>query len=214
MKLSETKPAWEQQASENVTRQYGGNVRPSIDHFERTSLPGERQRLQKWDMIPSADFVQRIAGEFVKQNSQDLFKDKNVILFSLPGAFTPVCSSKMLPAYEEMYDRLKNAGIDEIYCVSVNDGFVMNAWAESLGIEKVKMLADGNGDFTDSMGMLCSKRGKGFAMRSWRYSCYIKNNIIMEAYVEPGFNHKDEDNDPYEVSDPETIAQFIEAENR
>jgi peroxiredoxin len=120
----------------------------------------------------------------------------------------------MLPAYEEMYDRFKNAGIDEIYCVSVNDGFVMNAWAESLGIEKVKMLADGNGDFTDSMGMLCSKRGKGFAMRSWRYSCYIKNNIIMEAYVEPGFNHKDEDNDPYEVSDPETIAQFIEAENR
>tara|TARA_B100000676_G_scaffold276073_1_gene296706 strand:- start:1812 stop:2456 length:645 start_codon:yes stop_codon:yes gene_type:complete len=214
MKLSESKPAWKQQVSENIAKQYGGNIRPSVDHHKRTSLPGERQRLQKWDMIPSADFVQRVAGEFVRQNSLDLFKDKTAVIFSLPGAFTPVCSEKMLPAYEELYERFKQAGVDEIYCVSVNDGFVMNAWAESLGIKKVKMLADGNGDFTDAMGMLCSKRSKGFAMRSWRYSCLIKNNIIFEAFVEPGFNHKDEDDDPYEISDPETMIQFVEAENR
>ena len=210
MKLSETKPAWEQQASENVTRQYGGNVRPTIDHFERTSLPGERQRLQKWDMIPSADFVQRIAGEFVKQNSQDLFKDKNVILFSLPGAFTPVCSSKMLPAYEEMYDRFKNAGIDEIYCVSVNDGFVMNAWAESLGIKKVKMLADGNGDFTSGMGMLVKKENLGFGDRSWRYAAIINDKNIEHLFVEP--NKKDNaDDDPYGETSPQNILQYIKS---
>ena len=210
MKLSDTKPAWEQQASENVTRQYGGNVRPTIDHFERTSLPGERQRLQKWDMIPSADFVQRIAGEFVKQNSQDLFKDKNVILFSLPGAFTPVCSSKMLPAYEEMYDRFKNAGIDEIYCVSVNDGFVMNAWAESLGIKKVKMLADGNGDFTSGMGMLVKKENLGFGDRSWRYAAIINDKNIEHLFVEP--NKKDNaDDDPYGETSPENLLEYLQA---
>jgi len=207
MKMSETQPT-------NIAKQYGGNVRETVNHAERTDLPGARQSIQKWDMIPSADFVQRVAGEFVRQTSDDLFKGKKVVVFSLPGAFTPTCSEQQLPAYEEMYDRFKQAGIDEVYCVSVNDGFVMNAWAKELGIEKVKLLADGNADFTDSMGMLCTKRAKGFANRSWRYSLYANNGIVQEAFIEPGFNHKDEDDDPYTCTDPETMIQFVEADAR
>ena len=206
--MSETQP------DVMIAKQYGGNVRETVNHAERTDLPGSRQKIQKWDMIPSADFVQRVAGEFVRQNSEDLFKGKKVVLFSLPGAFTPTCSEKQLPAYEEMYERFKQAGVDEVYCVSVNDGFVMNAWAKDQGIEKVKLLADGNADFTDSMGMLCTKRGKGFANRSWRYSLYAVNGIVQEAFVEPGFNHKDEDDDPYTCTDPETMIQFVEADAR
>ena len=205
--MSETQPT-------SIAKQYGGNVRETVNHAERTDLPGARQSIQKWDMIPSADFVQRVAGEFVRQTSDDLFKGKKVVVFSLPGAFTPTCSTKQLPAYEEMYDRFKQAGVDEVYCVSVNDGFVMNAWAKELGIQKVKLLADGNGDFTDSMGMLCTKRNKGFANRSWRYSLYAVNGIVQEAFVEPGFNHKGEDDDPYTCTDPETMVQFIEADAR
>ncbi len=205
--MSETQPT-------NIAKQYGGNVRETVNHAERTDLPGARQSIQKWDMIPSADFVQRVAGEFVRQTSDDLFKGKKVVVFSLPGAFTPTCSEQQLPAYEEMYDRFKQAGIDEVYCVSVNDGFVMNAWAKELGIEKVKLLADGNADFTDSMGMLCTKRAKGFANRSWRYSLYANNGIVQEAFIEPGFNHKDEDDDPYTCTDPETMIQFVEADAR
>jgi len=205
--MSETQPT-------NIAKQYGGNVRETVNHAERTDLPGARQSIQKWDMIPSADFVQRVAGEFVRQTSDDLFKGKKVVVFSLPGAFTPTCSEQQLPAYEEMYDRFKQAGVDEVYCVSVNDGFVMNAWAKELGVEKVKLLADGNADFTDSMGMLCTKRAKGFANRSWRYSLYAVNRIVQEAFIEPGFNHKDEDDDPYTCTDPETMIQIIEADAR
>jgi len=207
MKMSETQPT-------NIAKQYGGNVRETVNHAERTDLPGARQSIQKWDMIPSADFVQRVAGEFVRQTSDDLFKGKKVVVFSLPGAFTPTCSEQQLPAYEEMYDRFKQAGVDEVYCVSVNDGFVMNAWAKELGVEKVKLLADGNADFTDSMGMLCTKRAKGFANRSWRYSLYAVNGIVQGAFIEPGFNHKDEDDDPYTCTDPETMIQIIEADAR
>jgi len=207
MKMSETQPT-------NIAKQYGGNVRETVNHAERTDLPGARQSIQKWDMIPSADFVQRVAGEFVRQTSDDLFKGKKVVVFSLPGAFTPTCSEQQLPAYEEMYDRFKQAGVDEVYCVSVDDGFVMNAWAKELGVEKVKLLADGNADFTDSMGMLCTKRAKGFANRSWRYSLYAVNGIVQEAFIEPGFNHKDEDDDPYTCTDPETMIQIIEADAR
>ena len=205
--MSETQPTIS-------AKQDCGNVRETVNHAERTDLPGARQSIQKWDMIPSADFVQRVAGEFVRQTSDDLFKGKKVVVFSLPGAFTPTCSEQQLPAYEEMYDRFKQAGIDEVYCVSVNDGFVMNAWAKELGIEKVKLLADGNADFTDSMGMLCTKRAKGFANRSWRYSLYANNGIVQEAFIEPGFNHKDEDDDPYTCTDPETMIQFVEADAR
>jgi len=113
-----------------------------------------------------------------------------------------------------MYEKFKDAGVDEIYCVSVNDGFVMNAWAKQLGVEKVKLLSDGNADFTHGIGMLVNKRHLGFANRSWRYSLFVDNGIVQEAFVEPGFNNEGTDMDPYEVSDPETMLQYIEAENR
>jgi peroxiredoxin len=214
MKISENTPT--ASTTSQVSKQYSGNQRPAVNHQERlaVSKPGARSVIEKWDNIPQADFVQRVAGEFVLQHSQDLCKNKKVVIFSLPGAFTPTCSEKQLPGYEEMYDRFKQAGVDEVYCVSVNDGFVMNAWAESLGIKNVKLLADGNADFTDSMGMLCTKRAKGFANRSWRYAIYVVNGIVQQAYIEPGFNHNDEDDDPYTCTDPETMIQHIEAENR
>ena len=107
-----------------------------------------------------------------------------------------------------MYDRFKNAGIDEIYCVSVNDGFVMNAWAESLGIEKVKMLADGNGDFTSGMGMLVKKENLGFGDRSWRYSMYVDNGKIKKIFCENGCQHNCK-TDPFKVSDVDTMMQFL-----
>lgn len=188
--------------------------------------PGARQAIQKWDSLPHVTFINRIGdevaddggcaigGEFVQVDSKDLFANKKVVIFGLPGAFTPTCSSEQLPKYEEMYEKFKDAGVDEIYCVSVNDGFVMNAWAKQLGVEKVKLLSDGNADFTHGIGMLVNKRHLGFANRSWRYSLFVDNGIVQEAFVEPGFNNEGTDMDPYEVSDPATMLQYIEAENR
>ena len=182
------------------------------EKFERTghpALPGSVQRIEKYDRIPNATFVNRVMGDFQKVESAPLFANKKVVLFSLPGAFTPTCSTKQLPAYEEAYDRFKGLGIDEVYCVSINDGFVMNAWAEELGIKNVKLLADGNGDFTESMGMLVNKRHLGFSNRSWRYSIYVVNGIVDQAFIEPGYNQNGSDDDPYTNTDPETIINYI-----
>ena len=149
-----------------------------------------------------------IGGEFVYKTSKDLFGGKRVVIFSLPGAFTPTCSSQQLPGYEKLYDEFKALGIDEIYCVSVNDAFVMNAWADKLGIKKVKMLPDGNGDFTRLMGMLVSKSSIGFGMRSHRYAAVLTDMVRDKLFVEPGR----EDNfagDPYGESSPETVLAYL-----
>ena len=146
--------------------------------------------------------------------SDQLLKGKRVVLFSLPGAFTPTCSSEQLPAYEKMYEQFKAEGVDEVYCVSVNDAFVMNAWAKELGCTKVKLLADGNADFTHAIGMLCNKRDKGFANRSWRYAMYVENMIVNESFIEEGYNNEGTDNDPYEMSTPENVNQYIQTLNR
>jgi len=140
---------------------------------------------------------------------QELFQEKRVIVFGLPGAFTPTCSTKQLPGFEEMYDQFKEKGIDEIYCVSVNDGFVMRAWAkEHTCGDKVKCLADGNGVFTRQMGMLVEKNNLGFGMRSWRYAAVINNGIVEQMFAEEGLedNHGE---DPYEVSTPENILENL-----
>ena len=139
----------------------------------------------------------------------ELFNEKRVIVFGLPGAFTPTCSSKQLPGFEELYDQFKEKGIDEIYCVSVNDGFVMRSWAkEHTCGDKVKCLADGNGEFTRRMGMLVEKTNLGFGMRSWRYAAVINNGIVEQMFEEEGMedNHGE---DPYEVSTPENILERI-----
>ena len=150
-----------------------------------------------------------IGGEWKDVTAQELFKNKKVVLFSLPGAFTPTCSGEQLPAYEERYDEFKAHGVDDIYCISVNDAFVMNAWARDLGIQKVKMIPDGDGAFTRSLGMLVNKPAQGFGMRSWRYSAFIDNKEIKQMFVEPGLNNLSNDDDPYEVSDPETMLRYL-----
>ena len=155
--------------------------------------------------VPSVDFMFREDGEFVTRSSEELFSGKKVVLFALPGAFTPTCSSYQLPGYEAFYDMFVEAGVDEVYCLSVNDAFVMNAWARDLGIKNVKMIPDGCGTFTRSMGMLVNKPAQGFGMRSWRYSAVIDNMNVVQLNVEPGLNNSSADDDPYVESTPEKI---------
>ena len=124
-----------------------------------------------------------IGGEWKNITTQDLFKNKKIILFSLPGAFTPTCSSKQLPGFETNYLKLKELGIDEIYCCSVNDSYTMNAWAEKLQIKNIKLIPDGSGLFTKFMGMLVSKDHNGFGQRSWRYMAIINNGIVEKWYI-------------------------------
>tara|TARA_R100000388_G_C7186324_1_gene131244 strand:- start:41 stop:592 length:552 start_codon:yes stop_codon:yes gene_type:complete len=153
-----------------------------------------------------------IGGEWKDVTAQELFKNKKVVLFSLPGAFTPTCSGEQLPAYDEAYDKFKALGVDDVYCISVNDAFVMNAWARDLEIKNVKMIPDGDGVFTMSMGMLVNKPKQGFGMRSWRYSALIDDRKVIKLHEEPGMNNFSSDDDPYEVSDPETILKYLEEE--
>ena len=150
-----------------------------------------------------------IGGSWKEVIPDDLFKDKKVIMFGLPGAFTPTCSSQQLPGYEALYNDFIKLGIDEVYCVSVNDAFVMNAWGRDLKIKKVKLIPDGSGAFTKSLGMLINKPGPGFGMRSWRYSAYVEDREIVQFFEEPGLNNLSTDSDPYEVSDPETMLGYL-----
>ncbi len=149
-----------------------------------------------------------IGGEWKDVTTRDIFKDKRVVVFSLPGAFTPTCSSQQVPGYEKHYDEIKANGVDEVYCVSVNDAFVMNAWARDQGIEKVKMIPDGNAEFTEGVGFSTTFKNRGFGQRSWRYSAVITDGIIEKEFVEPGLV-EDSDPDPFEVSDAETMLAYL-----
>ncbi len=149
-----------------------------------------------------------IGGEWKDVTTDDLFKDKKIVLFSLPGAYTPTCSSQQVPGYEENYDELKKY-VDEVYCISVNDSFVMNAWAKNQGIKNVKMIPDGNGSFTKQMGMLISKDHLGFGERSWRYSMVCNDGVVEIWNEESGRNDTGDDNDPYEVTDPDTLLKKL-----
>ena len=160
--------------------------------------------------IPQVEFVFRENGEFVNKTSADLFNGKRVVIFSLPGAFTPTCSAYQLPGFEEKYDDFIGSGIDDIYCISVNDGFVMNAWAQDQNIEKVKLIPDGNAYFTRSMGMLVTKSNLGFGDRSWRYAAVVNDGIIEKLFVEAG-KRDNADSDPYEVTNPETILSYLKS---
>jgi len=151
-----------------------------------------------------------IGGSWKDVTTDELFKGKKIVMFGLPGAFTPTCSGELLPKYEERYDEFISNGVDDVYCISVNDAFVMNAWARDLGIKNVKMIPDGCGTFTSNMGMLVAKPKQGFGMRSWRYSALINDGVVEILNEEPGFNNFSDDNDPYEVSDPETMLNSID----
>lgn len=145
--------------------------------------------------------------------SSELFKDKRVVLFALPGAFTPTCSNYQLPTYEKLYKDFKKAGIDEIYCLSVNDAFVMYQWGRQQKVKNVKLIPDGSGKFTDKMGMLVKKDNLGFGLRSWRYAVVVNNGIVEHLFSEKGMKNNIE-TDPYEVSAPEYVLSWLRNENR
>jgi len=149
-----------------------------------------------------------IGGEWKDIASDDLFKDKKVVLFSLPGAYTPTCSSQQVPGYENKYEELKKY-VDEVYCLSVNDSFVMNAWFRDQKISKVKPIGDGEGKFTKEMDMLVNKPKQGFGMRSWRYSAFINNGEIIKIFAEDGKNDESNDEDPFKVSDVDTMLKYL-----
>ena len=148
-------------------------------------------------------------SKFVEMNDADMFNGKKIVIFGLPGAFTPTCSGQQLPGYEEKYDELKALGIDEVYCLSVNDAFVMNAWFRDEKITKVKPIGDGEGVFTQGMGMLVNKPKQGFGMRSWRYSMLVDNGEVVRVLEEPGKNNSSDDDDPFEISDVDTMINMI-----
>ena len=163
--------------------------------------------------VPQVEFVFRENGEFVTRTTSDLFAGKRVIIFSLPGAFTPTCSAYQLPGFEDNYDEFAALGIDAIYCISVNDGFVMNAWAKDQGIEKVQLIPDGNAHFTRAMGQLVRKSNLGFGERSWRYAAVVDNEIIEKLFEEPGRSDNAAD-DPYGETTPEAVLEYVKTATR
>lgn len=140
--------------------------------------------------------------------TDDYFAGKRVIVFSLPGAFTPTCSTYQLPDFEKLFPRFEELGIEAIYCVSVNDTFVMNAWARDQGLEHVQVIPDGSGEFTRMMGMLVKKDNLGFGMRSWRYAMLVDDGHIEETWIEPGLED-DAAGDPYGLTSPQNILETI-----
>ena len=150
-----------------------------------------------------------IGGEWKEIDTPMIFDGKKIVVFALPGAFTPTCSSQQLPGYEEMYDEFKANGIDEVYCLSVNDAFVMNAWAKHQKIQNVKVIPDGSGNFTRYMGMLIGKNHLGFGMRSWRYMAVIKDGVVEKWWQEPGINNDGDDDDPYVETTPDNCVGYL-----
>ena len=156
--------------------------------------------------VPSVTFRTRSNNEWLDVTSDSVFKGKTVVAFSLPGAFTPTCSSTHLPRYNELAPVFKANGVDEIVCLSVNDAFVMDAWADDQHAENVRFLPDGNGEFSEGMGMLVDKSAIGFGKRSWRYSMLVKDGVVQKMFAEP-----DKPGDPFEVSDADTMLKFVNA---
>ncbi len=154
--------------------------------------------------VPSVLFRLRVGDEWRETSSEQIFVGRRVVVFALPGAYTPTCSTAHLPRYEELYDAFQKAGIDEIYCLSVNDPFVMQAWGEAQGIDRVQLLPDGNGIFTEQLGMLVDKSDLCFGKRSWRYAMVVDNGVIEKMFIEP-----DKPGDPYEVSDADTVLRHL-----
>lgn len=167
--------------------------------------------------VPDVTFKTRVRNDAIEGpnpfewkdlTSDEIFKNKKVVVFSLPGAFTPTCSTSHLPRYEELYEDFKAEGVDAIVCVSVNDAFVMYQWGLSQNAKNVFLLPDGNGEFSRKMGMLVNKDNLGFGMRSWRYSMLVDNGEITKLFSEEGYS----DNcptDPFEVSDADTMLNYL-----
>jgi len=185
--------------------------------------------IKEGEVVPSVTFKTRVRIESDDENpfdwkdvtTEDLFKGKKVVIFSLPGAFTPTCSSTHLPGYEAAYEELKSLGIDEVYCLSVNDAFVMRQWGLNQGLDedksigsngfmKVKLIPDGVCQFTRGMGMSnIWDTERGFGERSWRYSAVINDMKIEKLFIESGENIQNSEPDPFEVSDAGTIVKYL-----
>lgn len=156
------------------------------------------------ERVPNITFRTRNDSQWVDITSDELFKGKTVIVFSLPGAFTPTCSSTHVPGYNELAKTFKENGVDDIICMSVNDTFVMNEWKKTQEADNITFIPDGNGEFTEQMGMLVDKESLGFGKRSWRYSMLVTDGVIKKMFIEP-----EVEGDPFEVSDAETMLNFI-----
>lgn len=154
--------------------------------------------------VPRVTFKARPDDQWQDIGTDELFKGKTVVVFSLPGAFTPTCSSTHLPRYNELAPVLRENGVDDIVCIAVNDAFVMNQWKSGQDAANITLIPDGNGDFTEGMGMLVDKRDLGFGMRSWRYAMLVKDGIIDKIFIEP-----QREGDPFEVSDADTMLSYI-----
>jgi len=195
--------------------------------FGSKSLAIETDEESWWNrpktVVPSVEFLTRERDpekdghinpyKWVVKNTFDYFAGKRVVLFSLPGAFTPTCSTMQLPGFEEKYDEFKALGIDEIYCISVNDSFVMNAWAKSQSLKNIKVIPDGSSDFTSRMNMAVDKDNLGFGVRSWRYAMVVNNGKIEQMFVEPGKRDNAKD-DPYGETSPDNILAWLKQNNK
>jgi thioredoxin-dependent peroxiredoxin len=173
--------------------------------------------------IPDVTLKTRVRDESVEgpnpfrwqdRSTSDLLGSGRVVLFALPGAFTPTCSTEQCPAFERQYDDLRAAGADEVFCLSVNDAFVMYQWGRHLGLSRVKLLPDGSGDFTRRMGMLVDKTHLGFGQRSWRYAMVADDGKVVAWFEEPGINDEGADDDPYGVSAPDSVLDWLRANPR
>lgn len=155
--------------------------------------------------VPAVTLPVRVGNEWKQLTTEDLFKGKTVVVFSLPGAFTPTCSSTHLPRYNELAPTMATLGVDTVICLSVNDTFVMNEWARDQDADNIVLLPDGNAEFTRGMGMLVDKSNLGFGQRSWRYSMLVKDGVIEKMFIEP-----EKEGDPFEVSDADTMLKYID----
>jgi glutaredoxin-like protein len=172
--------------------------------FNKAMRESEMLENREGRKVPQVAFRTRAGGDWKTVTTDDIFKGKTVVVFSLPGAFTPTCSSTHLPRYNELAPAFFANGVDRIVCVSVNDAFVMNEWAKDQEAGNVFLLPDGNGEFTDGMGMLVDKADLGFGKRSWRYSMLVRDGVVEKMFIEP-----QKPGDPFEVSDADTMLAYV-----
>ncbi|GAB64671.1 peroxiredoxin [Plasmodium cynomolgi strain B] len=176
--------------------------------------------LKENDLIPNVKVmidVKNMSGtdqpgeenDFKAIDTHELFKNKKILLISLPGAFTPTCTSKMIPQYESEYDFfIKENKFDDIYCITNNDIFVLKSWFKDMKIKKVKYVSDGNSSFTESMNMLVDKSNFFMGMRPWRFVAIVENNILIKMFQEKDKQHNMQA-DPYEVSSVAAVKEFL-----
>ena len=177
----------------------------TADHHTSLGTAPGTDALKPGDRVPDVRFRLRRGADWIETSTAEIFGGRSVIVFSLPGAFTPTCSSMHLPRYEELAPVFAKLGVDEIVCVSVNDPFVMEEWGRSETVDRVRLLPDGNAAFTRGMGMLVDKSDLNFGARSWRYSMLVRDGVIEQLFVEP-----DKPGDPFEVSDADTMLNYLD----